>query len=50
MAKIVRTIYLDEAIVRIYEQYAKILGKSFSAVVRETLEKYLPEIKKLLNK
>lgn len=50
MKKIRRTIYLDESVVRIYEDLAKIQGKSFSAIIRETLEKYLPEIKKLLNK
>lgn len=50
MKKIRRTIYLDEAIVRFYEKYAEMQGKSFSAVIRETLEKYLPEIRKFLSK
>ena len=47
MLKIPKQIYLDVEIISLFEQYARQQGKSFSAVIRETLAIDPPKINKI---
>lgn len=44
MLKIPKQIYFDQTLLELYSQYARQTGKSFAAVVRETLDANHPKI------